>query len=310
MNHLFKKLRHGTISVSLITVTCLFINKEAISQAEKDSAKLSATMTVSYKASNGSRSIKVNLKRKVEKKFIAVDNLKTPVSLYFKSVKEHNPADGTGLVGKLYLGKDGEGVFEIPDDINKLISGLHKYTFIAKFDADPIYEDAEEEISIADSKITLSYLGEDSIKTATATLYEWKDSAYVPVAGAELKLGIKRTFSIFPIGESGAVTDSSGKVSADLPLDMPGTFDRKITIVAKIDEHESFGNVEVSKEVPWSVLPEPIPEIGRALWATGDNAPYVLVFSSLSIIAVIWGTIFYLISLLIKIRKIGRDKSS
>ena len=269
--------------------------------------KLYLTMNVSYKVSDGIKSVKVQVTRKENKKIISVDNITSPVNLYLNEVKDHNPADGTGFISKLYLDNEGEGVFEITDNINKLFSGMHEYTFIAKIDADPFYEDAEEEITIADARITLSYSGEDSIKTAFAVLSEWKDSAYVPVPEAELKFSIKRVFSLFPIGEEGAATDENGKISADLPLDIPGNFDGKITIVARIDEHESFGTVEVTKEVPWPVIPELIPKEVRTLWATAANAPLPLVFASVSIIFVIWGTIFYLVYLLYRIRKISKE---
>jgi len=307
LNRLGENFRHGTISVSLIVIALLFLNKEAFSGGKDSTSKLSISMNVSYKASNGNKSVKVQVSRKENKKIISVDNLKAPVCLYLNEVKAHDKSDGTGLVDRMYLSKEGEAIFEIPETINKLISDSHEFTFIAKIESDPVYEDAEEEITISDAKISISYSGKDSIKTATAVLMEWKDSAYVPVPEAELKLSIKRTFSLFPIGEEGTVTDKDGKISADLPLDIPGSFEGKITIVARIDEHETFGTVESSLEVPWDVIPKPFPEMGRALWATADNAPLVLVFSSLTIIVVIWGTIFYMIYLLYRIKKLSKE---
>jgi hypothetical protein len=306
-----KRLHSRTISVSLAVIALFFFSKGAISQTDKKSSeKLPATMNVSYKTSDGNKSVKVQVSHKVDKKILPVENLGVPVSIYFKKVKEQNPTNGTGLIGKLMLNREGEGSFKVPENINKLISGLHEYTFIAKFDGDPLYEDTEEEITVADSKIIITYSGEDSIKSAKAVLMGWKDSAYVPVPEADLKLGIKRTFCLFYFGEEGAVTDSSGKISGNLPLDMPGSFDSTITIVAQLNENESFGTVEFSKKVPWLVVPERLPEMGRALWATADNAPLVLVFSSLTIITIIWGTIFYMVYLLIKVRKLGGNKSA
>ena len=309
-NRVGKKMRKTSIFISLFASALILNGKEAFSQGEtKSGDKLSVSMTLSCRVSDGVKKVKVQLTRKENKKPVPVGDLTSLIRLYFNEVKDFNPADGTGLISKLDLSAEGEGFFELPTDFNKQISNLHKYTFIAKMDGDPRYKDAESEITFADAKISIEYSGKDSIKTATATLTAWKDSGYVPVAGAELKFGIKRTFSLFPFGESGAVTDKNGSVSADLPSDIPGNHGGTITIVARIDDNDTYGNVEATKDVPWAVLPRENEIRGRTLWSEGDNAPLLLVISSLTIITVIWGTIFYLITLLIKIKKIGKGKS-
>lgn len=285
----------------------IFNNTIAIAQGAKDSvSKLSFTMNVSSMSSNGIRSVKVHVSRKEDKKIIPVDNLQSPIYLFQSEVKELDPATGTGRMGKLYLNNEGEGVFEFPADYAKLTSGLHEFTFIAKMDSDPLYEDAEERITVKDAKISIAYSGVDSIKTATATLYIWKDTSFVPLPGAELKLCIKRTFNFLPFGESGATTDSTGNISGELPLDIPGNANGTLTIAARLEEDETYGNVESTKDVPWAVLPRVNPDRGRTLWSQGDNAPLLLVISSVTIIVIIWGTIIYLISLLVKIKRLSK----
>ncbi|MBI2967817.1 MAG: hypothetical protein HYY40_08395 [Bacteroidetes bacterium] len=295
------------IFVSVIIGVLIANEREGFSQEEKDSVSLlPVTMNLSYKVSDGIRSVKVKVTRKEKRKTIAVDNLKSPVNLYLSEVKKHDPADGTGWIGNLFLDEKGEGIFELSANFTNLISGFHEYTFIAKSESDPVYEDAEESVTVTDAKIIMEYSGDDSIKTATGILSGWKDSAYVPVPDAELKLFIKRTFNPLLIGETGRVTDENGKLSAGLPLDIPGNHNGTITIGAKIDDHENFGTVEVTKDVPWSVPPKESPAIERTLWSSGANAPLPLVISSVVIIVVIWGTIFYLIFLLFKIRRISK----
>jgi len=306
-----KKMRHKSIFVSLFISALILNGKEAFSQGENKSGdKISVSMNLSCKVSDGTKKLKVQLTRKENKKPVPVEDLTSLINLYFSEVKAYNSADGTGLISKLDLSSEGEGFFELPADFNKLTSNLHKYTFIAKMDSDPKYKDAESEITFSDARISIAYSGKDSIKTATATFTAWKDSAYVPVAGVELKLGIKRTFSLFSFGEGGTVTDKNGSVSADLPLDIPGNHGGTITVVAKVEDNETYGTLEATKDVPWAVLPKENEIRGRTLWSEGDNAPLILVISSLTIITVIWGTIFYLISLLIKIKKIGNEKSA
>jgi hypothetical protein len=263
-------------------------------------------MNVSSLVSNGSRSVKVIATRKENKKTIIVDDLNTPLNLYLKEVKDHDPVTGTGWMSKTSLNNEGEGTFVLPAWFTKIADTLHEYTFIVKMNADPKYEDAEEQITVADAKINLEYSGEDSVKTMSALLTGWKDRAYSPVASAELKLCIKRTFNFLPIGEANATTNENGEISGELPLDIPGNLNKTITIAARLEDDDTYGTVEVTKEVPWAILPKANPVRGRTLWSPGGNAPLVLVISSVTIIVIIWGTIFYLVSLLFKIKKLGK----
>lgn len=309
------KKSQSVFHISFVIGLLLLFNNPVLAQDEKDSAatsavqagKISFTMNLSSLVSNGAKTVKVLVSRKENKKTIVVNDVKSPFNLYLNEVKPFDPSDGTGLISKLNLNYEGEVVFALSPDFNKLTAGLHEYTFIVKMDSDPKYEDAEETITIADAKISMQYSGEDSIKTATAILTAWKDSAYLPVPEAELKLCIRRSFNFLIFGEAGALTDSAGQVSGELPLDLPGNADGTLTIFGRIEDHESYGTVEGGINVPWAVLPKKNPVRGRTLWSSGDNAPLILVISSLLIIAIIWGTIFYLISLLFRIKKLGKN---
>jgi len=307
---------HRGFIFMLLLITSLFLyDKAAIAQEVKDSAsltagqagKLSFTMNISSLVSNGIRTVKVQVSRKENKKTFPVDDLKSPLNLYLNEVKEHDPVDGTGWISKTYLNKDGEGIFEFPSSFYTLTSGLHVYTFIVKMDSDPIYENAEEQITISDARISLEYFGDDSIKTSSASLTGWKDNTYVPIPAAELKLCIKRTFNFLPFVETGATTNEKGEISGELPLDIPGNTNGTLTIAARLEDDETFGTVEVTKNVPWAILPKVNPERGRTLWSPGDNAPLLLVISSVTIIVIIWGTILYLIYLLFKIKRLGKN---
>jgi hypothetical protein len=129
------------------------------------------------------------------------------------------------------------------------------------------------------------------------------------VVGIEMKLFIKRSFSLFPFGESGLTTNKEGKVSGDLPLDIPGEAGGKITIVASIIDNEDYGTIESTKKVDWNIFPKKNEEIGRTLWASGKNAPIPLILASCSIIILIWGIIIYIISRLFYIKKIGKEQA-
>ena len=310
-DHLYiaKKISHRGIFLLLLIISVFFLAVNiANGQEVKDSSsKLSFTLNISPVVSDGTRTMKVKASRKENKKTILVNDTRSPFNLYLNEVRQHDPSDGTGWISKLSLDGEGEGVFVFPSGFNTQTAGLHEFTFIVTMKDDPKYENVEETITVADAKISVVISGEDSVKTATATLMGWKDSAYVPVPETELKLCIRRTFNFLIFGESGVLTDSTGQVSGSLPMDLPGNADGTLTIFGRIEDHETYSTVEGGIAVPWAVLPKKNPESGRTLWSSGDNAPLVLVISSVVIILVIWGTVLYLVYLLIKIKRLGKS---
>jgi len=312
-NHLsiqrLKVLRSYWAVITLLISVFVLIGNNTIGQDKQDnSAKIPVSMKLSYKASDGVKRLKVMLTRKENKMKVPVENAKSPVALYLNDVKVADPANGTGLIGKVNINEDGEGVFDIPGNFNSLTSKLHEFKFIAKMESDPLYEDASDDITISDAKISIDYSGKDSIKSATATLTAWKDSAYVPVPDVEMKLSIKRAFSSFPFTDDGSATDKDGKISGNLPLSIPGNSDRTITIVASVTDNDSYGAIETTKNVAWNILPKTNEEFGRTLWSNQKNAPILLIIISCSIIGAIWGTLIYLVFKLFKIKKIGTQQ--
>lgn len=285
----------------------LILTNNVLAQEKKDStAKLSFSMNLNSIVSNGERTMKVLLTRKENKKTIMVDDLRSPLNLYLSAVKNYDASTGSGWMSKAYINNEGEAIFNFPSWFKQLKDTVHEYTFIVNVNSDPKYEDAEEQIAIADAKIEIEYLGEDSVKTANGKIFGWKEKGFIPAAAVELKLGIKRTFNYLPFTEAGATTDEEGKISGELPLDLPGNANNTITLIARLEDDGTYGTVEITKVVPWAVLPKPTPVRGRTLWSPGGNAPWILVISSISIILIIWGTIVYLLSLLFRIKKLGK----
>jgi hypothetical protein len=298
------------IFISIAISVLLLANHFVVAQDEKDStSKIAFTLTLGSQVSNGSRVVKIKVSRKENKKTIVVNDVTTPFHLYLDEVKPFDASNGKGLISKCQLNLEGEGIFELPKDFYKRTAALPVYTFIVSLNSDLKYENAEESIKITDAKISMEYNGADSVKTAQALLMAWNDSAgtYLAVPQAEVKLCIKRTFNFLLFGEAGAVTDAAGQVSGELPLDIPGNGNGTLTIFGRLEEDENYGTVEGGISVPWTVLPKKNPETRRTLWSSGGNAPLLLVISSVAIITIIWGIIFYLLYLLIKIKRLGKS---
>ena len=274
-------------------------------QDENASEKKSISMNLSYKVVNGVKTVKVSVDTKVDGKRQPVSNL--IVNLYLNEIKKYDTTTTTGWMGNVLTNADGVGEFKFTELFNERTKNIHEFHFIATSHEDLRYEDAEAETFIYDVFVKLDVTTEDSISTATATLVKLVDGKEVPIRDAEVKLFVARTFGVFPFGEEGAVTDSFGVISAEVPSDIIGTADKKLTIIARYDDPENDGKFESTQTIPWSVLPYENEAMTRSLWSTGHNAPIPLVIASLSIIALIWGIIVYLVLMLFKIKKAGNQ---
>ena len=299
------KLLNGSfVALCLFFISFMMINITAKAQDENSSEKKSISMNMSYKVVNGIKTIKVSVDTKVDGKREPVSNL--IVNLYLNEIKKYDTTTTTGWMGNVVTNSDGVGEFKFSELFNERTKNIHEFHFIATSHEDLRYEDAEAETYIYDIFLKLNVTTEDSISTATATLVKLVDGKEVPIPDAEVKLFAARTFGAFPFGEEGMTTDSFGVITAEVPNDIIGTADKKLTIIARYDDPENDGKFEATQTIPWTVLPYENEEMTRSLWSTAHNAPIPLVITSVSIIALIWGIIVYLVLLLPKIKKAGK----
>lgn len=125
-----------------------------------------------------------------------------------------------------------------------------------------------------------------------------------PVKEIEVHFYVQRMYSLLPIGKA-VETDSEGVAVSNFPLDLPGDKNGNIIAIAKIEDDDNYGNVEAQSEIKWGILPtnEMDSWNKRSLSASREKAPMLLILVSNLIIAVIWGTIFYVIYQVYRIRK-------
>ena len=132
-------------------------------------------------------------------------------------------------------------------------------------------------------------------------------SENIPVKGTEVHFYVKRFYSLLPIGKA-IETNESGEATANYPIDLPGDKNGNLVAIAKIEDDDTYGNVETQAEVKWGVFPivEKDQWGNRSLSASREKAPMYLIVVSNLIIIVIWGTIFYIIFQVYRIRKESR----
>lgn len=243
----------------------------------------------------------VNTKKKVERKFVPVKNV--TVQVYFNEATQNN------LLGKITTAENGEGRIAFPPSFKNTWDSLNEFKFVAASVPAKGEEALDADLSVKKAILVVDTLADAEARTVTAQLKEKVGNEWVAVREIEMKLGLKRLLGNLTVGDAETFTsDSTGIASATFIRDsMPGDEKGNVVLVARVEDNDTYGSLVVEKSVPWGVKEKPAENFWhRTLWSTGNRAPVWLLFLALSIIIGVWGTLFYLVMQLLKMKKMGK----
>ncbi len=273
----------------------IFITAFAFAQ---DSAKGNLNITVGYFTDNNKLPyVSVKVKTKTNGKFKMVSDI--PLKLYL------NNDSATNLIKAVVTNAKGEAAAIIPASLKNEWVASSRHRFIATFDGNKKYESAKADISVERAKILIDTTSDKKI---VASVFELKDTSWVPIKGVDVIIAIKRMDAYLNVNETATFsTDSTGQASADFKRDnIPGDANGNIVIVAKVDDNDQFGNLLVEKTVPWGAKFIPVNNFDkRTLFATSGKAPIWLILIAGSIVICVWGVLILLVVNLFRIRKLG-----
>lgn len=202
---------------------------------------------------------------------------------------------------------DEKGIARFPLDENLKLSLNNdgSWSFYSEFKGNDTIEQANSDISVRVMNLEMNLSEADSIKTIGLEATTYQNGKKEPVVGEIIMLYIPRMFSLLPVGE--ATLDENGKAAVEFPSDIPGDKDGMITIIARLEESPTFGNVEKKTTLPWGVPSSySMPTTHRALWT---KTPPTWMIITLSILLTgVWGHYMFAIISLILI-KIDSKKS-
>jgi hypothetical protein len=154
-----------------------------------------------------------------------------------------------------------------------------------------------------EAKITLTFAKADSLYICKALV----TSEGKPVPEVPVNLSVKRLFSNLPIGDAVA-TDSTGVATFEVPQDIPSP-KGKLIIFANIVDDENYMNTEAKGEVNWGTIVKRDDSniLERSISAGRDRAPLIFIIVSLLAIGLVWGTLFYAVLQVFKIKRLGLE---
>ncbi len=167
-------------------------------------------------------------------------------------------------------------------------------SFIRGFNENYVQEIAKKlapGASFEQVKLSLVWMQENNIiQVAVSAL---KDRVRQPVAGAELKLFVKKYFGNLPVGEV-QTTDNKGIALFHIPKSLPGDSAGIVRLLAKAVDETAFGEAkaDTSMAIGVPVYRPPLNQ-ERALWNVGRKTPFWLLFTYFVCVLAVWGFIFY-----------------
>lgn len=273
------------------------------STEEASSGKAETSMELVYtKSNNRTKILTATVKTKVDESWVGAKGAN--VSFYQKEVLPEN------LLGNATSNGKGIAVLVVPE--GKISNATVANTFVAAISDDNTYEDNEEPIEISEADFVMTLDEEDSVRQVMVVLQAPDaDGNMTPVAETEVYLYVQRLFGLLPLSADPETTDENGEVTVEFPADLPGDTEGNLIIVARVEDHELYGNLEFKRKINWGVPLVIDPDRdNRQLWSSRANAPLYLIIIVNTMLIGIWGVILYIIYQVFQIKKLGRQSTS
>ena len=175
-----------------------------------------------------------------------------------------------------------------------------KLNFKASFAGKDSIEAAAEVVAVKRARLEIIPVKEDSLLTVKVKLIDLSTGTETAVPAIDLGVFVKRLFSALKLGEG--KTDEAGEASIEIPNNLPGDAKGNITLLAKLDENEMYGNLEAAVTQSWGTpVSDELKALPRALWST--HPPIWMLVTFIILMSAVWGHYLVIIIQLFRLRK-------
>jgi hypothetical protein len=293
-----KKMKRNKYILLLLPFLCLMMSGKVAAQEDSVIAK----ELVRLKYFNDNNSVQYLLLENLLKTGKKIEPLKDKVfQIYLDSNKAEN------LIAEVKTDKNGKAKTFLPVSLKT----IWEETPLHKFIAVPAGKEDITELEIAKAKMLIDTASEEEGRSIIVQVQKYENGEWLPANEVEMRVGVHRLGGILSANEDATfTTDSSGIIKVDFKRDsLPGDQKGNIVLIAKVEDNDQYGNLMIEKTVPWGIALKQGSNFfsHRSLWSTRFKTPVWLLFMANSIIIGVWGTIFYLVLQLIKIKKLAKS---
>lgn len=260
--------------------------------AEEEPSLISPSIDfTSVQKGDNSIDLKVGMRAKVKGQFINLYKMKVS---FFQVVNEEDIPLGFKITDG-----NGKAIFNVKGDSLKT-DAEGKLNFKVVFAGNKAMESAEEYVSFRRGRLEIIPVKEDSLLTVQVKLIDVGTGEETPVKETAVSIFVKRMFLPMKVGE--ATTDENGEGSVEFPKNLPGDAKGNLTLLARLDENETYGNMEAAVVQPWGVPVSDKPEAQpRSLWSS--HPPLWMLITFIVLMLAVWGHYIVIVYELFRLRK-------
>ena len=289
-----KILRYGwmlllCLPVNLFAQTDSAATKETETKEEASLISPSLDFIVVQKSDN-TIDLKATVKAKIKGTFLNLRLLKITFLQVSDTTEKNLGFIITDERGKATLNVKNEALIMAKDG---------SLNFKASFAGNKQMETADGEVTVKKAQLQITPVKEDSLLTVKV---KFVAPGAADSAGKDLTIGIfvNRSFNPLKIGEG--TTDENGEVTVEIPANLPGDDKGNITLLAKIDENENYGNLEASVTQQWGIpVSDEQGDQPRALWSV--HPPIWMLVTFIALMVIVWGHFLVIVYELFRLRK-------
>lgn len=202
-------------------------------------------------------------------------------------------------LGTLRTDLNGIAVFNVKADrVKALADGSLSYKVVVAGPKN--MEEGSGEVMVKRALLIMTPVKEGELYSVQFRLLDLSTGEEKPVPEATLGLFVKRSFNPLKIGEG--TTDENGDASVEVPAGLPGDPLGNITLLGRLDEHETYGFLETASVQKWGVpVSNRIEDQPRALWSS--HPPLWMLITFIILMTAVWGHYAVIVYELFRLRK-------
>jgi hypothetical protein len=292
MKKVIKQKKNSDIVTTGIIILLLVVSVPRVIAQEETAVQ--TVLKLEYFHVDSVRNLTATLRSKVEGRYLPLSGME----ITFKSLRDKTE----NSMGTAVTNEKGKAVFNMPEEILAKGGDEGLYSFESSFSGNDKYEKVSASTSMKPMRMEMSFFQKEDVKMVSITAFEpGKEDQWVPVENLDIQLYVPRTFSLLKVGQ---VAISNGTASLEFPTSIPGNQLGYVTLVAKVEENEIYGNVERSGTINWGKPLPPEKMIDRGLGDT--NAPLWMVYTLIVLLSLVWFHYMYVIFNVFRIRYLGK----
>jgi len=295
------------IIIVLMALTTIFCYTAFSQNAKK---RINPRMSLDYfNLEDNSRILRASLYVIENRERMPITNEK--IYFYLGDASENNMLDS------LDTNADGIAEYTFSEDYKFPIDEDRKVTITAQFNGNKTYSQKSADIDIKEILMELFLSEINGVKSIAVRGYEQGNkNEMVPIEDANVSFYIPRYFNDQLIGKSEFV---DGRSKIQFPENMAGDTLGNISIIARIEDHEFYGNVErkvanfrwgttIPIEEDKSLMTIQITIPTRALWHT--NAPLWMIITLIVLLTGVWSHYVYVIINLFRLKNLSKKRAN